>query len=836
MILCGLACRRQESPQTSFARVYQTFVRGELEQSQENARREFQSLRSSDPEWAWRFRTLEAKSLLWRGMYGQVLSTLDSPAAKPSSKDSQIEIFALQGATLARLHKFPEAEQAIEQAERMCEASSEATCGDVLLARGVMAVQRGQLDLAKQSFQQALDFGRAHRDDFLQATALLNLGATSLQEEHFDAAIDWTDAAYQAAQTHGFGNTTRTALGNLGWAYYKLGDYEKSLELSVEAEKRASQVGNFVLDLYWTTNLGYVYASLGDFARAQQSYLKALDLATRINSKEGAYNAVRALALVSVQSGELDQARKYSDQAISIARADRNRLNELYPLLVKGLIAAQSQNRADAHRIFEEVRQDPTANASLQWRADRGLAHLYEEENRPDLADHEYRAALTRFEGARASLTRNDAKLPFSANAAGIYGDYIHFLVERGKSEEALHWADYSRARTLAEGLRTSAKESRENLTLATSTNSRDFARHVGGIILFYWLGEKQSYLWAVTPQKTNLYSLPPASEIDAAVQRYRKALAGPQDVLESADRDGRYLYQTLIAPARSALPQNANIFIIPDGSLNNLNFETLLVPDPKLHYWIEDATITNASSLRLLGASSSEATAKPGRKLLLVGNSIAPNDRYPELPKASAQMDSVASHFSPEARQILTRDQATPAAYFSSDPSQFSFIHFVAHGTASRLSPLDSAIVLSKSSAEDDSFKLYARDIVRRPLRAQLVTISSCYGAGERAYSGEGLVGLSWAFLRAGAHNVIAALWEASDASTEQLMQKFYDEIEQGRSPDAALRAAKLSLLHGNSFHSPFYWAPFQLYVGSSAGSRANSRFLQAGSHAPSH
>jgi len=67
---------------------------------------------------------------------------------------------------------------------------------------------------------------------------------------------------------------------------------------------------------------------------------------------------------------------------------------------------------------------------------------------------------------------------------------------------------------------------------------------------------------------------------------------------------------------------------------------------------------------------------------------------------------------------------QATPAAYLASSPEQFSYIHFVAHGTASRLSPLDSAIVLSKivlsktvlsktapseGNAEVDSFKLYA-------------------------------------------------------------------------------------------------------------------------------
>ena len=177
-----------------------------------------------------------------------------------------------------------------------------------------------------------------------------------------------------------------------------------------------------------------------------------------------------------------------------------------------------------------------------------------------------------------------------------------------------------------------------------------------------------------------------------------------------------------------------------------------------------------------------------------------------------------MARHFPVAERRIFAREQATPSAYLAlaSGPERFSYIHFVAHGTASRLSPLDSAIVLSKGSAEDDSFKLYARDIIRHPLRADLVTISACYSAGERLYSGEGLVGLSGAFLRAGAHNMIAALWEATDVSTELLMNKFYDEVNRGQSPDAALRAAKLSLLRNSGFRNPFYWAPFQLYAGS--------------------
>jgi CHAT domain-containing protein/Tfp pilus assembly protein PilF len=804
----------------------QTLRRGDLIRAQDEAEQGYKQSRTSNPELAREFLILEAEALLLRGMYSQTLDLLVREPPIPDTKEESIDVLALRGAARARLHNFADAERDIGLAETLCRDTPLTPCGKVFRARGILLLQQGQPLRAKVLFEQTADFARLHDDQFLEATALLNLGLGALSEQHFDEAIDWTDAAFRIASALDAGTIATKALGNLGWAYYNLGDSEKSIQLSLEAEERAIHVGDVIDQLSWITNAGYVYADRGDLAQAKESYLKALDLATAIKGREDIYNALRALALVSVEAGDLAAARKYSDDAIAIAQADHNRLDELYPLLVKGLVAAGSREPAEAERIFREVEHDPKANSSLKWRSEHGTARLYEDQNRPDAADREYRAALATFEAARSSLRRNDSRLPFSSNASRIYDDYLRFLISRGKADDGLRWADYSRARTLAEGL-TLLPQGRS--TGPPPLNAPQIARQARGVVLFYWLGEKQSYLWAITPRTASLFKLPPGGDIDVAVQRYRKALRGPQEVLASADSDGQWLYRTLIAPAQGLLKKDAKVFIIPDGSLNNLNFETLLVPEPampgepnpprpKLHYWIEDATVADASSLRVLSAKHPGMGESTNNNLLLVGDSIAPNEKYPELAKAAAQMEEVARHFPAAKERILARDHATPAAYLNSHPEQFSYIHFVAHGTSSRLSPLDSAIVLSQSStaqggASDESFKLYARDIIRDPLRAELVTISACYSAGERSYAGEGLVGLSWAFFLAGAQNVIAALWEATDASTELLMDRFYDELQKGASPDVALRAAKLHLLHNSRFHNPFYWAPFQLY-----------------------
>jgi CHAT domain-containing protein len=393
------------------------------------------------------------------------------------------------------------------------------------------------------------------------------------------------------------------------------------------------------------------------------------------------------------------------------------------------------------------------------------------------------------------------------------------------KPNEALRWADFSRARTLSEGLGLLPKGASLG---PPPLGAPQIARHAGGTVLFYWLGEEQSYLWAITPQKVALFALPPAPEIKTRVERYRKAIIEQRESTLTASDDGSALYRILVEPANDLLPQhisskdakNEKVFIVPDGVLNSLNFETLLVSAPEgetnPHYWIEDATISSAGSLRILQASNT-ARHKGAGNLLLFGDAIAPNEDFPQLPKAAIEMANIQKHFEAGEQQVFARDHASPPSYLASKPERFSYIHFVAHGTASRLSPLDSAIVLSRPNADEDSYKLYARDIIRYPLRAELVTISTCRSAGERAYSGEGLVGLSWAFVRAGAHHVIGALWDVSDTSTPQLMDELYGELKKGEPPDAALRNAKLTLLRSSgSFRKPFFWAPFQLYTGS--------------------
>jgi CHAT domain-containing protein len=174
--------------------------------------------------------------------------------------------------------------------------------------------------------------------------------------------------------------------------------------------------------------------------------------------------------------------------------------------------------------------------------------------------------------------------------------------------------------------------------------------------------------------------------------------------------------------------------------------------------------------------------------------------------------MTSVERHFPARDVTSFQGERAVPAAYRDARPDQFSYVHFTAHATANLDNPLDSAVILS---GPDAGFKLYARDVAALPLHAELVTVSACRSAGERTYSGEGLVGFAWAFLRGGARRVVAGLWDVDDRSTAELMDSLYAGVADGKPAGQALREAKLTLLHrGGQTAKPYYWAPFELFT----------------------
>jgi CHAT domain-containing protein len=539
-------------------------------------------------------------------------------------------------------------------------------------------------------------------------------------------------------------------------------------------------------------------------ARTAVSFLqRAMDaaIAARLSAESALWAGNLANAHASLR--HWDDAERFNNEAQKLSAAGSRAVRPVYFTLNAAEISAGRGQNIEADRLFKEALAASEGIPSVVWSAHAGLAGTAMAAGQPEIAAQHFESALDTIEKTRSNLLKTEFRLSFLTQLIEFYRSYVDALLAQNRFERALEIAESSRARVLAERHGTQAAST------ADARSLRRLAQQSGTVLLSYWLAPNRSSMWIVSGERIQHVPLPSAREIEDLVEKHQSmihnTLANP---LAGTGTPGRRLFGLLVAPALSRLKPGASVVIVPDGALHRLNFETLVAGGSQNHYWIEDAEIQIAPSLTVLAAR--ERQRPPRRSLLLIGDPTAREPEFPALRYAPAEMANIIRHF-PQAA-VYRSENAVPGAYRDAELDRFAMIHFTAHAFASTESPLDSAIMLS---GPDHAFKLYARDVAERPLTAELVTVSACRSAGERTYSGEGLVGFSWAFLRAGARRVIAGLWDVDDRSTAELMDDMYGRIASGIAPPRALRGAKLAVLgRGGTTAKPYYWAPFEVFT----------------------
>lgn len=799
---------RESDPETLFRSIEQHFVSGQLALADAEASRAVPAGDEDGALWAAKFRVQRARVWVYQGRYRDALALLEPPLPAAASDQSlAITRNTLLSIAYRRTNQLAGANQSLRNAETLC--STEAACGEVRLAQGVVDVENDQLTDATHAFELTLADAHDRDDSFLRMQALLNLGVVSLRQEHYDDALERFADASTVARSLGARLALEKATGNVGWALYKLGDYQNALQNSQLAALQAAALGAPVDQVRWLNDAGLSQYRLGDLQAARASYQHSLELARSIQNTEETGDALVALATLDLRTGNLSEALEHARGARQLAEKRNNASDTLRPSLIEAVVLEKQGQTTPARDQLLALEQKSSIKPSVQWEVQNALAELAASTGDNPTADTWYRRAIATYTSQRASVANIDSRLPFIENGEMLYRSYMEHLIAQGKTDEGLAVLDQGRAETLAEGLNTRPGA-------AVAGDPRALAQRNHATILVYCLRPDTSYLWAVSPARIGFFRLPGQETLLPLIDRYSRAIRSSQDVLAQQNSPGTALYRELIEPAGSLIRQHGTVFVIADEGMYGLNFETLLAPGPQPHFWIEDVTLLNARSLSLLAHGATEHAALASKRLLLIGDPVYNRPEFQSLPHAREEISEVAQHFQPTRRLVLTGTEATPAAYPLSKPADFAYIHFVSHGVGNQVDPLDSAVVLSPNPGAAASYKLYAREILNQKLHADLVTISSCYGSGVRSYSGEGLVGLTWAFLRAGSHNVIGALWEVNDTSTPRLMNDLYDGLASGNAPPSALRAAKLSMLHRSDvFRKPFYWAPFQLYAG---------------------
>ena len=145
----------------------------------------------------------------------------------------------------------------------------------------------------------------------------------------------------------------------------------------------------------------------------------------------------------------------------------------------------------------------------------------------------------------------------------------------------------------------------------------------------------------------------------------------------------------------------------------------------------------------------------------------------------------------------------------------KYEVIHFATHGVVIPEIPELSALVLSQpeKSNEEDGF-LNMEEIALLDLQADFINLSACETGLGKVYGGEGVVGLTQAFLVAGANGLAVSLWQVADKSTMEFMTGLYDLAKRKKiSYDRAITKMKRRFIKDKKYSNPFYWAPFVYY-----------------------
>jgi len=259
-------------------------------------------------------------------------------------------------------------------------------------------------------------------------------------------------------------------------------------------------------------------------------------------------------------------------------------------------------------------------------------------------------------------------------------------------------------------------------------------------------------------------------------------------------------LHGELVAPLEPLLEEavsavgdpgaSSKLVVVPHGPLHQVPFHALF--DGERHF-IERFEVAYAPSATVYALCQEREPRDPGRALVF-------GVEDPLTPAAVVEALAVADRL-PEA-EVRVGEEATMAALRAEAPGRGS-LHLACHGLFRADNPMFSSLKLQ------DGW-LTAADVMSLDLDGALVVLSACESGRNEVVEGDEILGLTRAFLRAGAATLVVSLWLVQDETTAELMGIWYERLRKGEGRAASLRAAQLEIKA--RYPHPYYWAPFVL------------------------
>jgi len=587
-------------------------------------------------------------------------------------------------------------------------------------------------------------------------------------------------------------------------------------------------------------DLGALFMEQHRFREAQEKFGWVIDDALKSGDPSLAAQATLSMAHIDREEGHYQQALDRLARIPEVLRQPQSRRTGGFPEWAAAMVAGETL---------------------------RGLG-------RTDEAIARFREAIDAIESMRMEMSAGAfGRSQFFEDKVRPYVGLMEILVSKGRNAEALAVSERIKARSLTETLLNGGVDLSASMTAEERQNEKSleeelqrlnvarlrgesvqrelevarsrldrftadlYARHPdvrlrrvdtqadplanlppGATILDYVLGERQTTLFVIRRGAVVAHVIPVgAEELQRRVKRVVQLIAGRN---ERYARESQALYRTLVAPAH--IDGAATIGVIPDGVLWELPFQALRTGGE--HDFIDKAPIFYAASLTALSRAIEK---KPlhrvqAQQLLAIGDpkltlstrtavqSIMRDSTLGALPDAGREVRTIGRMYGKSSSTVITADQSSESEFKALAP-KYRILHLAAHALRDDSQPMFSCVLLGRHESDPDDGILEARELIDMKLPdTDLTVLSACDTGRGGITAGEGIIGLTWAFLVAGSRTTVASQWSVASNSTAALMIELHRHLLRGEPPPTALRNAELSVRKNPRFAHPFYWAPF--------------------------
>jgi CHAT domain-containing protein len=741
----------------------------------------------------------------------------------------------------------------------------------LLTGLGWAYVYLGDTEQAFDSFSRALTLRRANGDKQGEALTLYGVGWFYALTDRNEKALEVFNETLSLRRE--LKARTGEALTRVGIAkvLHRLGRNNESINHLTEAVEvlRGGNSKNGLAEAL--SILGWVEYAIKQYESAINHFQEALQLWQQLEDRTGEATTRYGIARTETQLGKLSEAQRHMQVALEYVEAMRARgenqrlrasyfsmVQDYYEFAIELLMRMHAANpgkgyASEAFKISERSRNRNLLDLLNEAKVDirEGVDTM--------LLQHE-RLLQRRFdetaERKRASLLPGvplEQRALMAQEVSNLSANLEEVQSQIRKASP--HYALLTQARPV------SASEAQQSL-LDSDTMAVEYA-----------LGSEHSYVWALTKDELLSYELPPRAEIEARARelydlitarnanRKGETIAQKRRRINRADAEyhdtAARFSEILLGPFAHKLDKS-RLVIVAHGLLQVIPFAALPAPGSakSRSTWeplVARHEIINLPSMSVLTVLRQRIPqAQPRHTITIIADPVfARNDE--RLP-FSNRPNPVGAHTNQFVfgangnttfvdgsepalpRLFSTRWEAAKIASFvgkrdsivaldfdanrdfitSPEFNESRYLHLATHTIINDEHSELSGIALSNFDSKgrrQDGF-LRIQEIYRLRLLARLVVLSSCQSALGKEVKGEGLVGLTHAFMYAGVPRVVASLWTISDNPTAQLMAQFYRQMLKNDriSPAAALRSAQLSMLKDKRWESPYFWSGFVL------------------------